>query len=159
MKITKAFPHLYKDKDRQGHPRWRLRVPGRKATTIKGRHGTPEFAAAYAAAMASAEPIEKKGVGVPKQGTITALARSYLRSGAFAGLSPATQRARRYLVEQFVAEHGDKDVAGLERRHVKAIIDAKRERPGLARNLLTMWACSWRSPSRTERAPTIPPRA
>jgi hypothetical protein len=62
MKITKAFPHLYKDKDRQGHPRWRLRVPGRKATTIKGRHGTPEFAAAYAAAMASAEPIEKKGV-------------------------------------------------------------------------------------------------
>jgi integrase len=138
MKIAKAFPHLYKDKDGQRRDRWRLRVPGRKATTIKGRYGTPEFAAAYTAALAGAEPTEKKGLGVPKQGTIAALARSYLRSGVFAGLSPATQRARRYLVERFVAEHGDKEVARLERRHVKAIIDAKRETPGLARNILSM---------------------
>ena len=33
-------------------------------------------------------------------------------------------------------EHGDKDVAALEQRHVKAIIEAKRATPGSARNLL-----------------------
>jgi integrase len=78
-------------------------------------------------------------LGNTKAGTVAALARSYLASAAFATeLSPATQRARRYLIEQFVAEHGDKEVAKLEQRHVRAIIDAKRATPGSARNLLSM---------------------
>jgi integrase len=138
MKIVKPYPNLYRDIDRQGRLRWRLRVPGHKAKTIKGTYGTPEFAAAYHAAMTGSEAIEKKGLGVAKHGTVTALARSYLRSAEFAAPSATTQRARRYLVEQFAAEHGTKDVAKLEHRHVKAIVDAMRATPGQARNVLTM---------------------
>jgi len=138
MAITKPYRHCYKSKDRQGRDRWLLRVPGRKAKTIKGRYGTPEFAANYRAAMEGSEAVEKKGLSIPRRGTIAALSRTYLGSAAFVELSSATQRARRHLIEQFVSEHGDKDVAGLEQRHVKAIIEAKRATPGSARNLLTM---------------------
>ena len=136
MTITKPYPSLYRDKDRQGRVRWRLRVPGRKTVTIKGVYGSPEFAANYRVAVEGA-PVEKKGIGT-QHGAMAALARSYLRSAAFASLSPATQRARRYLIEQFIGKFGTLPVAGLERRHVKQIMDASADTPGTARNVLTM---------------------
>jgi integrase len=139
MKISKPYPHVYPDKDRQGRERWRLRAPGRKTVTIKGDYGSPEFAANYRAAM-EGEP-ERKGLR-GKHGTFDALGRSYLRSGAFAELSPATQRARRHLVEQFLAKFGTLPVAGgangFQRKHVKQIMVAHAETPGTARNVLTM---------------------
>jgi hypothetical protein len=51
VKATKPYPYLYRDIDRQGVQRWRLRVPGRPTRTIKGEFGSPEFAANYRAAM------------------------------------------------------------------------------------------------------------
>jgi integrase len=90
MKVAKPYPHLYKDKDRQGEVRWRLRAPGRKTATIKGDFGSPEFAANYRAALeGTPTPV---GTIPTKTGTMVALARSYLRSAAFAALSPATAR-------------------------------------------------------------------
>ena len=50
MKATKPYPYLYRDIDRQGAQRWRLRAP-RRSSTIKGDYGSPEFAANYRAAM------------------------------------------------------------------------------------------------------------
>lgn len=136
VKITKPYPYLYRDIDRQGRDRWRLRVPRRKTVTIKGVFGSPEFAANYRVAM-DGSPAESKGL-IARHGTMAALARSYLRSSTFAGLSPATQRARRYLVEQFIDGFGTLPVAGLERRHVKIIMEANARTPGKARNILVM---------------------
>jgi len=104
MKLSKPYPYLYRDIDRQGRERWRLRVPGRKTVTVKGQYGSPEFAASYRCAFEGAH-VEKQGL-VTKHGTIAALARSYLRSASFAGLSPATRRSRRYLIEHFVCKFG-----------------------------------------------------
>ena len=100
MKATRPYPYLYRDIDRQGAQRWRLRAPGRPTRTIKGDYGSPEFAANYRAAL--------EGDSVPvainnKHGTFNALGRSYLRSAAFMALAPATQRAWRYLIEQFLS--------------------------------------------------------
>jgi integrase len=73
---------------------------------------------------------------------VAALARSYLRSADFASLAPATQRARRYLLEQFTGKYGtfpvDSGDSGFHRRHVKAIMDDYVKRPGVARNVLSM---------------------
>jgi site-specific recombinase XerC len=63
---------------------------------------------------------------------------AWQRLPAFAELSPATQRSRRYLVDQFVAKYGDCPVAGLERRHVRTIMDSQAGTPGKARNVLSM---------------------
>ena len=75
--------------DRQGVKRWRLRAPHRPTVTIKGDYGSAEFADNYRAAI-EGEPAEKKIIG--KHGTIGALARSYLRSAAFAQLAPRRRR-------------------------------------------------------------------
>ena len=131
--MRNAFPHCYRSKDRHGRERWLLRVPGRKAVTIKGRYGSPEFAENYRAALA---PVEKKGVGVPRQGTIAALARTYLASAHFASLAEETRRHRRSAIEAFAAKFGDCPVGGkdgLHSKHVRKIIEGK---PGRARTLL-----------------------
>jgi len=95
MRYVAPYPHLHRGKDRQGRTRYLLRVPGRKAVTIKGAYGSPGFAANYHAAMAGAEPVEKKGLGVPRQGTIAALARNCLASKDFDGKAAETRRDRR----------------------------------------------------------------
>src|SRR5262245_50831834 len=135
IKIAKPYPHLYRDIDRQGEIRWRLRVPGQRTATIKGVFGSPEFAANYRAAI-EGNPAP---VGIPaKHGTMAALARRYLTSAAFAGLAAASQRARRHLVEQFAGQYGKLPVAGLERRHVRQIMDSCAGAPGKARSVLSM---------------------
>jgi len=68
--MRSPFPHCYRSKDRYGRERWLLRVPGRKAVTIKGRYGSPEFAENYRNALA---PIEKRGLGTPRHGTMLGL--------------------------------------------------------------------------------------
>src|SRR5262245_1525660 len=59
--ITKPYPYLYRDKDRASQARWRLRMPGRRAFTIKGPYGSPEFAANYRA-VAEGTRAERHGV-------------------------------------------------------------------------------------------------
>src|SRR5215813_5579212 len=97
MRRNKPYPFLYKDIDRQGRIRWRLRAPRRPTITIKGEFGSPEFAANYRAAMEGA-PVERAKIPAGGHGTFSALALSYLRSGAFAKLAPDTQRSRRIVV-------------------------------------------------------------
>jgi integrase len=137
MKSVRPYPYLYRDKDRQGAARWRLRAPGRKTVTIDGVYGSPEFAANYRTALEGvAVGTVAKAIG--KHGTFDALGRSYLRSSAFAGLAAETQRSRRRLVESFIGKYGKLSVAGLRRDHVKLIMEAYADRPGVARNVLSM---------------------
>jgi integrase len=136
MKIAKPDRYLYRDTDRQGAERWRLRVPGRKTITIAGRYGSPEFAANYRAAI-EGESVKAKIIA-GEHGTIDALGRSYLRSAAFAGLATETQRKRRTLVERFCTRYGKLSVAGLKRHHVKLIMDEVASTPGTARDMLSM---------------------
>jgi integrase len=135
-KITKPYPYLYRDRDRQGAVRWLLRAPGRKAVTIKGQYGSSEFAAAYRAALEGTAP--EQIATTARHGTIAALARTYLLSATFAALAPDTRRVRRSHVEKFAEEFGKQSVATLERRHVVAMMDAHKDTPGAARNFLSM---------------------
>ena len=134
MKPTKPYPHLYRDKDRQGRDRWRLRVRGKKAVTVKGSYGSPEFAANYRAAL----EVDGARGAVGELGTIAALAKSYLRSATFAALAAETQRSRRRLVENFAIKFGKLSVAGLKRENVKTIMERLADKPGEARNTLSM---------------------
>jgi integrase len=136
MTISKPYPYLCSDVDRQGNKRWRLRAPGKSTATIKGAYGSPEFAANYRAAM------EGESVNVPvgtntKHGTFNALGRSYLRSADFAALAPETQRTRRRMVECFLNKFGSLSVAKMEHRHVRAIMDDFASKPGTGRNMLS----------------------
>jgi len=138
MKTTNPYPHCYRSKDRQGRDRWLVRVPGRKAVTVKGRYGSPEFAANYKAAIEGAGPIEKKGLGTAAPGTVAALRALLYKHVFFTGKSPATQRSIRSYWDRFAEAEGNKPVALLRPEHVQKRVNvfANTGKPAAARNLL-----------------------
>jgi len=64
-----AYPYLCRDSDRHGRIRYRLRIPGRKAVTIKGQFGSGEFAENYRAGVEGNSPKQVRFAG--ESGTST----------------------------------------------------------------------------------------
>ena len=135
MKLAKPYPYLYRDIDARKRERWRLRAPGKPTVTIKGKFGSPEFAANYRAAMEGESVVP---TFIAKHGTFDALGRTYLRSAGFSQLARDTERKRRSLVETFIAKYGKLPVTGLRRDHVKTVMESYAGTPGTARNFLSM---------------------
>jgi integrase len=129
--------HVNSFRNRHGKLVHYFRKRGCKIVRLRGIPGSPEFMAAYAAAMGNAEPMVI-GADRVKAGTVAATVGLMLASVAFADLAEATQRLRRGILEKFREEHGDKRIASIEKKHVQALIDAKKSTPSAARNLLAM---------------------
>lgn len=129
--VLLKLKHVYRSRDRQGRDRYLLRLPGRKAVTIKGAYGSPEFMANYQDAI---EPVERIHVPNGAPGTIAALVPLFFGSDKFTSKKPSTQRSRRSVLERFAENHGDKRVDNLRPRHVQAMVDAKG--PNAARHFL-----------------------
>ena len=121
--------------DRHGKSRWYLRRPGFRRVPLPGLPWSPEFMAAYEQAMvgAAATLIGSKRT-IP--GSISALIAGYYASPEFRTLRPITKSTYRNILERFREAHGDKPVKGLERAHVKAIMDAKADTPVAANHFL-----------------------
>jgi hypothetical protein len=130
--------------DRHGAERCLLRVPGRKAQTLKGWNSRlkaerdPAFAAAYRDAMAGAEPTEKKGLGVPKAGTLAALRALAYKHIFYTGKRPATQRSLRSYIDRWATDEGDKPWALLGPQHLQKRVNVFRDagKAAGARNFL-----------------------
>ena len=120
--VLLKLKHVYRSRDRQGRDRYLLRLPGRKAVTIKGAYGSPEFMANYQDAI---EPVERIHVPSGAPGTIAALVPLFFGSDKFTSKKPSTQRSRRSVLERFAENHGDKRVDNLRPQHVQAMVDAK----------------------------------
>ncbi len=109
--------------DRHGKPRFYFRRAGFKRVPLPGLPWSPEFMAAYEAAMAE-RPLEI-GASRTKPGTIRALAVAYYNGGEFRNLRPASQRTYRQVIDRFCREHGDKGVATLQAVHVKRMMSER----------------------------------
>jgi integrase len=122
--------------DRHGKRRVRFRKGG-FSTYLTGIPWSDDFMRAYAVAL---EGVQAQAGNVAAKRTIpgsfNALAVSYYRSPEFRGLKASTQKARRYIIEAFRTEHGDKPVRLLGRAHIKDIIGSKADTPQAANNLL-----------------------
>jgi hypothetical protein len=119
--------------DRHGKPRWYFRRPGMKRTPLPGLPWSPEFMAAYEAALAG-QPLQA-GSGRVKPGTMRALAVSYFGSAEFRSLKPSSQAVYRNIIDRFCIEHGDKRVALLKREHIVKLLAARAEKPWAANAL------------------------
>jgi hypothetical protein len=109
----------------RGKLRHVVRVPGRKAKTLPGAPASETFMAAYHAALAMG-PAEI-GAGRTKAGTFDALITEYYKSKVFTdGFADATQRMRRAVLERWRADHGIKNVAHLQARHVRDFLEQKK---------------------------------
>jgi hypothetical protein len=99
--------------DRTGKPRFYFRRPGFKSVPLPGLPWSPQFMEAYEAAL-TGEPLQI-GANRSRPGTVSAAITGYYNSQSFLSLAPTTQRPRRGILEHFRTEHGDKQVAGLQR--------------------------------------------
>jgi integrase len=121
--------------DRHGKPRYYLRRPAYKPVPLRGLPWSPEFMAAYEAAMEGTPRIEI-GASRTKPGTVAAAVVSYFNSWAFRNLAAETRRTRKNILERFRAEHGDKRIALLRPGHIKIMVVAKAGTPQAANNFL-----------------------
>jgi integrase len=128
------FVHAYRD--RHGHTRHYFRRRGFRKIPLPGALGSEEFMAAYSAALANTDRVPV-GAGRTKVGSLDAAIKGYLASGAFMNLAPSSQRVRRDVLEGLAGEHGQLPVAGIARRHIVKLLDAKAGKPGAAINLLS----------------------
>jgi integrase len=136
--------------DRHGKPRFYFRRPGFKNVPLPGLPWSPDFMAAYEAAL-TGQP-RQIGSGRVKPGTFRALAVSYFNSPVssnankkalpFPSLNPSTQAIYRNTIERLCKEidregrkYGDKSAATMQREHVVKLMTAKANKPESA-NLL-----------------------
>jgi integrase len=117
--------------DRHGRPRYYFRRRGFARVPLRGLPWSPDFMAAYKAALdAGRVPL---GIG-NDPGTVDAVVTAYLNSETFGDLAAATRAMRRALLLRFCKAHGEKPLAAMEGRHVAQLLD--RLRPYPQRNML-----------------------
>lgn len=120
--------------DRHGRERFYFRRPGAPRATLPGSPGTPEFMAAYHAALA-AQPLAKpEKVAAP--GTFERLIREYLASPKFLKNRPSSQKVTRGILLRFAERHGHRLVAEMRPKNMLRIMADMAETPAAANNLL-----------------------
>jgi integrase len=124
-------------RDRYGRFHHYFRRPGYGRIMLPGEPGGEEFALAYQAAI-DGKTAHKQEIGADrtKTGTINALAVAYYRSAEFERLAPATKGTYRRIIDALRDKSGDRSVATLKSRHIRAMLDAKAKTPSAANSLL-----------------------
>ncbi len=134
MPRKQPFPYIERD-PKGGETYYYLRRPGFPRVRIPGPYGGLEFRRAYDEALMQRAPSSPIGATRTVPGSMSALIVSFYRSARFQNLKASTATVYRNILEKFRAEHGDKSAAGMQAKHVRAIIDAKA-RPDARKRLL-----------------------
>jgi len=135
MKASR-FPKAKPYRDRHGRTRWRYRHNG-FGRELGTDFGSDDFKRRYAEAEAELIGPGRVGAGAYRTipGSLSDLVLSYYKSPEWRGLSDSSKRTYRGTIERLRAEHGEKRVASLERRHVMAILARRADTPAAANNL------------------------
>ncbi|WP_205119495.1 tyrosine-type recombinase/integrase [Paramagnetospirillum kuznetsovii] len=134
--------YIVEDTDRHGNVRIYVRRHGRKKR-LKTEIGSPEFLVEYRAAIAELEGEPKKeelGPGPSAQGSLRWLIEKYYTCAEFKRLDEKTRHVRRGILDRLCRDtskpggipHGQKPVARMEARHVRALRDERADRPEAA---------------------------
>lgn len=133
MKID--LPYIRQDRDRHGNWRIYVRRKGR-SIRIDAKRDTPEFLAAYRAALGVLENTPRNGTRGAKPNTLRWLVENYYDSAEFRKeLGGRTQYVRRGILDPLVREHGDKPFI-VKPKHLRKLRDAKADTPEAANALL-----------------------
>lgn len=136
MRFRRQFPGASPYRDRHGTRRWRYRKGG-FSRELGTDYGSEEFVSRYERALHEHRTGQKLGASaqLTQPGSINDLVASYYRSPDWRGLADLTKSTYRNTIEPFRAEHGEKLVARIERKHVMAILAKKADTPSAANNL------------------------
>jgi integrase len=108
-------PHLQRDVSRHGKTVWYVRFGKGPKTRIKGVYGTPEFEAAYQAAV-SGERVQP--LGSAAKGSLEWLWMLYRQSGAWTDLSLATRRQRENIMKHVLKAGGKEPLSRINKNSI-----------------------------------------
>jgi len=135
MKVN--FPNLVEDTDRHGNVRYYVRRKGQRKIRLRSTPGTEEFLEEYKRALrGEIEPAVR--LKRPERHSLAWLREAFLSSTAFSHLSPATQQARRLILDGIcISKVGDKErgtlpFALMQPRHIRQLRDEKSDKPEAA---------------------------
>ena len=123
MKLRRP-KYTHGDIDRHGNPRFYLRRPGHPKVRLPGLPWSPEFMAAYEAALKGEWGKREIGAKRTLEGTVNAALVSYYQSRAFIDLASITQQDRRQVLEAFRANHGHRPLP-IPADALQVIVDKK----------------------------------
>jgi len=136
--------YVYRHVDRHGKLRLYFRPPGKGSTPLPSDPTSPEFAAAYKAALVSLEDERQAPKAIlsrPKVRTLRWLCDQYTSSTEFKRLDPRTQRVRRQIIEHCLNEpirpgasetFGDGPLEVITPKAIKVLRDRKADFPEAA---------------------------
>jgi integrase len=112
---------------------WVVRVGKGPRTRLRAAYGSPEFLAAYHAAISSPTAVKPRK---PGEGTFAWLWELYRQSPAWAELSPATKKQRENLMKLALERAGDQPLEVWTRKFIIAGRDARSKTPAASANFL-----------------------
>jgi integrase len=124
-------PNLHRETTRHGSTVWYVRIGKGARIRIRGVHGTPEFEAAYQAAIRGDAPQPPAAAA---KGSLEWLWMLYRQTIAWTDLSLATRRQRENIMRQVLATGGNKPLSAITGKAIDAGIH--RRKPYAARHFV-----------------------
>lgn len=131
MKVPLRYVHEYRDQ--HGTLKRYFRKPGMTKIRLRGEPDSPQFLAAYAAAL-SGHIIEKPIGTASSPDSVSAAIAAYYQHHSFLSFAPGTRKMRRAILERFRAKKGEKRLAKMRDTDIAKMLGAMR--PFAARNWL-----------------------
>src|SRR5262245_60064190 len=126
-------PHLRLEKTRHGRRAWYVRFGDGPRIRIKSEYGTPEFEAAYQAALRG----ERSGLkSVGRVGSLAWLISRYREVDAWRSLSQATRRQRENIFREVIRTAGTSPYSEVTKATIAAGRDRRAGTPAQARHFL-----------------------
>src|SRR6185437_2185690 len=126
---------MVEDIDRHRRVRRYVRIRGRPKVRIREQIGTPEFMAAYQAALADGVQKSRQNRAAA-HGSFRAVCIGYYSSSAFIQLDQSTKKWRRHHLDEIARIHGHKPVALLQPKHIRKLRDELQQKPVVANTRL-----------------------
>jgi len=148
-------PYLSHERNRHGTSVWYVRVSG-KRIRIRETYGTPEFDAAYQAALAGKATVKKAAPDVAA-GTLKWLIDQYRDTAAWQHeLSEATRRQRDNVYKQVIAASGNVRYTLITRADIERGRERRAATPHQARHFLDAMRALFRWAHKQGISKTIP---
>lgn len=126
-------PHLHREVNRHGRTVWYVRVGKGPRTRINGEYGTPEFNAAYDAAIGGKPAPGPRQFNAKTLGWLT---ERYRDSAAWAKLSPATRRQREGILRAVTSTAGRDPITRIDKAAIERGIERRAATPHAQRHFL-----------------------
>jgi integrase len=126
--VIVRLKYLVEDRDRHGNVRYYVRKRGMPKIRLRGMPGTPEFMAAYQAALSgdtetAGEPNRRQPYQHNPVGSFGHTCLAYYASPKFSFLDEKTQHWRRACLDKVCEQIGSKPIALMQSKHIRALRD------------------------------------